>query len=74
MAIGVDQNSDNELWRVSVLTKVVIFFFNLRRIDVLKNAFINETIMVFGKQVENVGWEQQMLVKLNRAVLEFWWW
>ena len=52
----------------------MVFFFDFRRIDVLQDGVINKTVMVFGKQVKNVGWEQQVLVKLNRAILELWWW
>ena len=30
--------------------------------------------MVFWKQVKNIGWEQLVLVELNRVILELWWW
>ena len=74
MAIGVDQNGDNELWWVSVLAKVVVFFFDFRCIDALKDNFVYKAVMTFGKQIENNGWKQQMLIKLNRTILELWWW
>ena len=49
MAISVDQDSDNELRGVGVLTKVVILLFDFRRIDALQDGFINKAVMVFGR-------------------------
>ncbi|MCW7551651.1 hypothetical protein NX722_03120 [Endozoicomonas gorgoniicola] len=74
MTVGVDQDTYDQLGWVGMLSKVMVLLFNFRGINVLEDGLIDVAVMIFGKKIKDVGWKQQVLVELNRAILEFWWW
>ena len=74
MAVCVNQDGHNQFGRISVLPKVVVLFFNFRYIYALEDGFIDVAVMIFGEQIKNIGWKQQVLIELNGAVLELWRW
>ena len=71
MTVGIDQDRYDQPRMVGMLAKMVILLFQLRCIDMLEDIFKNETVVIRWKQVKNVRWEHQVLVKLNGAIFKF---
>ena len=74
MTVGIDQDTYDQLGWVGMLSKVMVLLFNFRGVNVLEDGLIDVAVMIFGKKIKDVGWKQQVLVELNRAILEFWRW
>ncbi len=49
MAIGVDQDGNDQLGRIGMLAEMMVLALNFRGIYVLKNSFIDIAVMLLGK-------------------------
>jgi hypothetical protein len=52
VAVRINQDGDNQLRRVGMLSLGAVLAFDLRRVKLLKNPFIDIAVMISREQIE----------------------
>ena len=65
--VGINEDRSDQLWVVGALAQVTVIALQFGGVKLLKNIFVQITLMVLAKQVKNIGWKQKSLVEFNGA-------
>ena len=67
LAVGKDQDGNDEFGMISVLAFNAIKAFKTARVNLLKQVGIEKAFMIFWEEIKNISGKQQVLIKFNRA-------